>query len=247
MKLNFPHFLLLIALFTVGCTSVTAVSQDSPLPTNEPIPIAETATAEPPSPTIEPATPLVATNAPPLISTELPLPRIILPIAVFIVDAEDEQMASDRTVEELTAVYERVNDIWAQADIRLDVQTIESVILPESITRSILFGDFNPFFANVGQTFDVPNASLINAFYSKEIGGPNGIVPFRSRVFFVMDTPSVHDERVSAHEVGHILGLHHVLDDPDRLMFSGTNGMMLSDEEIAVARYAAQGLLDGVR
>jgi len=30
-------------------------------------------------------------------------------------------------------------------------------------------------------------------------------------------------------------------------MFSGTNGMALSEEEIAVARYAAKGLLEGDR
>ena len=62
-----------------------------------------------------------------------------------------------------------------------------------------------------------------------------------------MDTPSVLDERVTSHEIGHILGLHHVLDDQDRLLFSGTNGMNLSEEEIIVARYAADGLLKRVR
>ena len=36
-------------------------------------------------------------------------------------------------------------------------------------------------------------------------------------------------------------------EDQDRLMFSGTNGMTLTADEIAVARYVAQGLLDGVR
>ena len=57
----------------------------------------------------------------------------------------------------------------------------------------------------------------------------------------------MHDRRVSSHEVGHILGLHHVLTDSNRLLFSGTNGMALTDEEAAVARYVAQGILDGVR
>ena len=84
-------------------------------------------------------------------------------------------------------------------------------------------------------------------FYSQSIGGPNGIAPFGTRLFFVMDTPSVRDERVSSHELGHILGLHHVQDDPDRLMFSGTNGMTLTQEEVTVARYFAQGILDRLR
>jgi hypothetical protein len=44
-----------------------------------------------------------------------------------------------------------------------------------------------------------------------------------------------------------MLGLHHALDDEDRLLYSGTNGMTLTEEEIIVARYVAQGVLDGVR
>lgn len=70
---------------------------------------------------------------------------------------------------------------------------------------------------------EVSDPSLINAFYARDIGGPNGITPFGSRVLFVMDSPSVLNERVTSHEIGHILALHHVLNDADHLMFSGTN------------------------
>ena len=57
----------------------------------------------------------------------------------------------------------------------------------------------------------------------------------------------MHDERVSSHEIGHILGLRHANDDAGRLMFSGTNGMSLTVQEIEVARYGAEGLVDGTR
>ena len=43
----------------------------------------------------------------------------------------------------------------------------------------------------------------------------------------------------SAHEVGHILGLSHILSDPDHLLSPGTNGMLLEDWEIAIARERA--------
>lgn len=94
---------------------------------------------------------------------------------------------------------------------------------------------------------NLPLFAPIVGFYVRDLGGPNGINPANSNTFFVMDTPSVHDERVTSHEIGHILGLHHVLDDAGRLMYSGTNGTALSDEEQAVARYSAKGILDRVR
>jgi hypothetical protein len=44
-----------------------------------------------------------------------------------------------------------------------------------------------------------------------------------------------------------IFGLHHELFNQNRLMYSGTNGELLTDTEQAVARYGAQGIVDGVR
>ena len=63
----------------------------------------------------------------------------------------------------------------------------------------------------------------------------------------MIDEPSVFDRRVSSHEVGHMLGLHHVLGDAGRLLFSGTNGMALTEDEATVARYFALGIFQGLR
>ena len=111
----------------------------------------------------------------------------------------------------------------------------------------MLAGDLEPFFREIGHGISLSQAATINGFYVRRVGGPNGINPFRSSAFFVIDEPSVFDRRVSSHEVGHILGLHHVLADPGRLLFSGTNGMILTENEATVARYFAQGIIDGVR
>ncbi len=129
----------------------------------------------------------------------------------------------------------------------MQLQSVQEIELPSPILRSIVSGDFQPFFNGLEREFTVSDPSLLNGFYAQNIGGPNGIVPSRGRIFFVTDEPSVHDERVSAHEIGHILGLHHTLQDEGRLMFPGTNGMSLTEEEIGVARYVAQGFLDRLR
>ena len=179
--------------------------------------------------------------------TAPPLTPIVLPISVYILDDTGDQFSSERTAAQLEAVYVKVNEIWAQAGIIIEVQTISRVAVQADRLQAIAAGDFRGFFQGAGTAFDLPEPSLLNGFYARQIGGPNGINPFGSRVFFVMDKPSVYSERVTSHEIGHILGLHHNLDDQNRLMFSGTNGMTLSAEEITVARYAAQGLLDGVR
>ncbi len=172
---------------------------------------------------------------------------IHLPVSFYILDDTEGVFSSSRTEEELEAIVALSNDIWAQASIGFDVQAIHRVAVQTADLQALAEGDLQPFFQSAGTSLSMPEPSLINGFYAQNIGGPNGLTPLSSRTFFVMDTPSVHDERVTSHEIGHILGLHHTLSDPGRLLYPGTNGMMLTDSEILVARYVAQGMLEGVR
>jgi hypothetical protein len=175
---------------------------------------------------------------------------VATPLSLYVVIDVDEGVpshSSTRTEDDLREIAERVSEIWSVAGVIFDPVEVHTIEVPGPILRDLAVGDPESFLAGAGREFEVPAPGMINGFYVAELFGVNGFAPAGTRAFFVVDRPTVHDERVSSHEIGHILGLHHDLDDPGRLMFGGTNGMSLTDTEIAVARYGVNGLLDAVR
>jgi len=171
---------------------------------------------------------------------------IVVGISIYLLvdDAAspDPELSSRRTQEELVAILEGMNQIWRQADIRLRLKTISTVEVPNAVLKALLAGNLRPFFNQLGRNIDIPGAAAINGFYVRGLGGSNGITVPSTRAYFVMDTPSVFDRRVSSHEVGHILGLEHTLIDRSRLLYPGTNGMTLTQAEVGLAREKAEGL-----
>jgi len=172
-------------------------------------------------------------------------------VSLYAVQAGEDSASSSssqRTVAELESIFMRMQAIWDQAGIDLTLTTASDIAAPESVLQDLAAGDTRSFFDAAGTgLIEIPDPGTLLGFYVKEIGTANGLTPLGTRVFFVADDPSVNDERVSSHEIGHIFGLSHTLNDTSRLMFSGTNGTDITDEETVVARYGAAAILDGVR
>lgn len=159
----------------------------------------------------------------------------------------DPALSTRRTEEELLAILDAMNDIWSQASIRLELESIGTLEVPEAALRAVSAGNIRAFFEELGGRVESPQPAATNGFYIRRLGGPNGISVSRLRSYFVIDEPSVFDRRVSSHEVGHRLGLQHVLNDRDRLLYSGTNGMRLTEDEAEVARQGARQLIETVQ
>lgn len=173
---------------------------------------------------------------------------IRVPLTLYVVadrEAFEPSISSRRSTGDLAVIADAIAPIWAQADIVFDPVLVRDLTMPTDVVQELVVaGGFDRFFAQAGITFDVPDPGVINGFYVREAFEYNGFTPGGSLVFFVADEPTVNDERVSSHEIGHILGLGHALDDPKRLMFSGTNGVILTVAEQERARTTALDMLD---
>lgn len=168
---------------------------------------------------------------------------ISLSVSVYILDDQGDRLSSVLTKKHLRYVFRKVNQIWAQAAIKIKIGEIRRLSIESYYLQNVLIGRFEPFFNGLGRFFKLPAPSLLNAFYAKRIGRMNGLAFVQYRVFFVADYPTVRYERVTAHEIGHILGLSHAWRDRNRLMYSGTNGTKLTIDEISTARSVAHRLL----
>lgn len=184
-------------------------------------------------------------------STEEILVEISMYVLVDDLADPDTEISSRRSEEELTVILDGMNEIWGQANIRLELETLDTIEVDPAVLARVARGNIRAFFDRLGgsipSTVTGPGSSLISGFYTKRAGGANGISPLGTGRFMVIDEPTVFDHRVSNHEVGHILGLKHIGADRDRLLYSGTNGMTLTQEEITLSRYIAMELLKAKR
>ena len=136
----------------------------------------------------------------------------------------------------------------ARATATIETERGESTAFGKSFTSLIASREFRSLQGGFGSDAEDRELFLgsrwLFGFYVREAFEFNGFAPNGILVFFVADEPTVLYERVSSHETGHILGLAHARSDPSRLMFSGTNGIILTGAEQRRARATALEILN---
>ena len=158
-----------------------------------------------------------------------------VPLSVYMLDDDSGKFSTPSKIKRILVVFNKVNEIWSQAGIRFEIDYIGRIPVPNSIIRDVINGNYKPFIQGREVKFEVPSSSRINVFYAYEVGLLNGIT-LEDRVVIIKDSPGSQTERVTAHELGHNLGLHHAHEDSLRLMYPGTSGTVLTSQETKTAR-----------
>ena len=161
--------------------------------------------------------------------------EILVPLSVFIL-RNTEGNGSERTKPEVMVLVEKASQIWEQANIELEIKTIQE--LERTDDEIALLLDSPRMFLERVEGF---NPSVINVFLAEKLRGINGIAFGGLSSVAVADYTTVYDFRALAHEVGHILGLDHV-QNVQLLMHQGANGFDLSLREVLRARENAKTL-----
>ncbi len=143
--------------------------------------------------------------------------------------------STERTNEEIRALFQKTQGIWKQADIQLDIKGITVVNIDENRAATMQMGQyafFQPMVASLSK-------NTLHVFFIRDLAGANGWI-VGPRHIAVADKTTVNDFRTVAHEIGHILGLGHSDNITSSLMASGYNEVQLSKMEIEITRAHAR-------
>jgi len=173
------------------------------------------------------------------------LTPITLSARVHLLQSKNEPaLHTTMTEEDVKRVLGKVNKIWSQANIHIEL---------ESIVKTIAVNDkaVEKDAAYQWVVSSVPEDCLLkgglNIFYVKDLTD-NGFYSNAKGLLFIKDTaklmevPGGVDEpipRVTSHEIGHALGLQH-RQELTNLMASKKSGFLLNEKEIETARTTAK-------
>lgn len=163
--------------------------------------------------------------------------KIVVPLNIIVFQNEGN-LGSQRDEENMRQLMYNASSIWAQADISLSIKAIyffeasDDAISQFFEKPSLLARDI-PYF----------DSTVFNLFLVGSLRGINGISFFGINSIAIADYTTVYDFRVTAHEIGHLLGLSHT-EEADRLMFRGANDTKLTEREVMTAYSSALKLFN---
>ena len=154
---------------------------------------------------------------------------IVIPVSVHLVDDNSYHYTTDRNFMNILELFEEANQIWEQGQIEFIIEDIDTIEIDSNEFNSVFSGNIETLIEK--NDFD---SCMINGYFAKYFNA-NGVAFPPQGIFVIADLTTVNDYRTTAHELGHLLGLHHV-DGRGNLMFKGANGEVLNQEEINIAR-----------
>ncbi len=179
-------------------------------------------------------------------SQDVSATHITLPVSVHLVrSAAHPRLQSSLQPPEVQGIFSEVNDIWAPAGIRFEIASIAELEALAPPPKKWFEKDRNWVKAAIPTSSFAPGA--IDVCFVGEMG-PNGF--FYGEPVVVCENPEFTKvkggaanpvARVTAHELGHVLGLQHRQDHVN-LMASGRNGVSMNGDEIKEARKKAQSI-----
>lgn len=172
----------------------------------------------------------------------------LLPLRIHLLRSKAPDLDSKLRESDARRVLGKINAIWKPAGLQFWAESIRS----EEAHNQDLYTSLGQNRTESHLRLVRPRTSLsdrmFHLYYVRKMR-PNGICLNASpQLLFVKDTaeldpvPGGIDEplpRVSAHEIGHALGLPH-RQDLLNLMASGTTGILLNEQEIRTARATAE-------
>jgi hypothetical protein len=163
------------------------------------------------------------------VQTAIDAEILMVPLTVFIIQ-NNQALGSQRTQEDVARLVEQANRVWEQAGITLELQDVYTLTRSDTEIQ-LLYKDPHAFARELG---GLEHGAIYVALV-ESLQGLNGVSFGGVPLIAVADYTTVYDFRVLAHEVGHKLGLGHVV-NTQALMHQGANGFDLSLQEITTAR-----------